>query len=141
VIDRDRIERLLGHAEGCVADLRRLADPDRVANDVVHQRFVLHSFQIAIQALIDVASHIVSGERLGEPETNQDLVDRLVAHGWLPADSQRPMHEMIGFRNLLVHGYARIDPEAVKAILRTRLGDFDAIVEAVRRKVSCVPPG
>jgi uncharacterized protein YutE (UPF0331/DUF86 family) len=34
---------------------------------VRERRFVEHTIQIAIQAALDVASHIISDERLGEP--------------------------------------------------------------------------
>ena len=54
--------------------------------NVREARFVLHTLQIAIQAALDVASHIVSDERLGEPETNRELFDRLAQHGWLSVD-------------------------------------------------------
>jgi uncharacterized protein YutE (UPF0331/DUF86 family) len=47
-----------------VADLRRLARPDLLSQDVREERFVEHTLQIAIQAALDVASHIVSDKRL-----------------------------------------------------------------------------
>ena len=48
-------------------------DPVPIPRDVREARFVLHTLQIAIQAALDVASHIVSDERLEEPETNREL--------------------------------------------------------------------
>src|SRR4051812_12224986 len=45
--------------------------------DARERRFVEHTLQIAIQAMRDVASHIVSDERLGEPRTNQELLELL----------------------------------------------------------------
>jgi hypothetical protein len=53
--------------------LRRLARPAEIAHDLREQRFVEHTLQIAIQAALDVASHIVSDQRLGEPRTNREL--------------------------------------------------------------------
>ncbi len=44
-----------------------------MASDLREQRFVEHTLQIAIQAALDVASHIVSDRRLGEPRTNREL--------------------------------------------------------------------
>ena len=63
--------------ESCVSDLRRLAQPEALATDVREQRFVEHTLQLAIQAALDVASHIVSDRRLGEPRTNRELFDLL----------------------------------------------------------------
>jgi uncharacterized protein YutE (UPF0331/DUF86 family) len=59
-----------------------LPDSDRRDSGVVG-KVVEHTLQIAIQAALDVASHIVADERLGEPETNRELLDRLSADGWL----------------------------------------------------------
>ena len=39
---------------------------------------------------------------------------------------------MAGFRNLIVHDYAKIDDEIVYGILKKRLGDFDAYAETIR---------
>jgi uncharacterized protein YutE (UPF0331/DUF86 family) len=40
---------------------------------------------------------------------------------------------MSGFRNLIVHEYARIDPTMVVPVLRERLGDFVAFKAAILR--------
>jgi len=58
-----------------------------------------------------VASHIVSDERLGEPETNRELFDHLAQHGWLPAELAATMGRMAGFRNIVVHGYGGVNLE------------------------------
>lgn len=39
---------------------------------------------------------------------------------------------MARFRNLIVHDYARIDDARVYAILKKRLGDFDAFARAIQ---------
>jgi hypothetical protein len=63
--DPDLIEKKLAQIETYIADLRRLARPE-LDRDVREERFVEHTLQLAIQAALDVASHIVSDERLGE---------------------------------------------------------------------------
>ncbi len=67
------VAKKLALIESCLSDLRRLARPDTLMSDVREQRFVEHTLQIAIQAALDVASHIVSDRRLGEPRTNREL--------------------------------------------------------------------
>jgi hypothetical protein len=71
--DPDLVEKKLAFIESCVADLRRLAILDNLENDVKERRFVEHTLQLAIQACLDAASHVVSDDRLGEPHTNQEL--------------------------------------------------------------------
>jgi uncharacterized protein YutE (UPF0331/DUF86 family) len=71
VTDQDLIEKL-AFIETCVAELRRLAVPGSLETDVKERRFVEHTLQIAVQAALDAAAHIVSDERLGEPSTNHE---------------------------------------------------------------------
>jgi uncharacterized protein YutE (UPF0331/DUF86 family) len=77
--DPDLLAQKLAVIETCVQELHTLARPAEIVRDVRETRFVLHTLQIAIQAALDVASHIVSDERMGEPETNRELFDRLAS--------------------------------------------------------------
>ena len=99
VTDPDLLLQKLAFIETCVQELRTLARPADLGRDVREARFVLHTLQIAIQAAIDAASHIVSDERLGEPETNRELFDRLAQRGWLTIDLAETMGRMAGFRD------------------------------------------
>ena len=78
--DPDLLAKKLAFIETCVADLRRLAVVEDIEKDVKERRFVEHTLQLAIQACLDAASHIVSDDRLGEPQTNQELF-RLLLQG------------------------------------------------------------
>ncbi len=68
--DRALIEKKLASSVSAVSDLRRLARVDQLRHDVREERFIEHTLQIAMQAALDAASHIVSDESLGEPQTN-----------------------------------------------------------------------
>jgi uncharacterized protein YutE (UPF0331/DUF86 family) len=129
------VAKKLALIESCLADLDRLARPDALATDVREQRFVEHTLQVAIQAALDVASHIVSDRRLGEPRTNRELFDLLERDGWLEAPLAATLRNMAGFRNVLVHGYDDVDLAVVRDVLGNRLGDLAAFIAAVRRRL------
>ena len=133
--DQDLVAKRLAFIETCLSDLRQQARPDRLSADVRELRFVEHTLQIAIQAALDVASHIVSENRLGEPRTNRELFDLLGRHGWLPAPLVGILRDMGGFRNILVHGYAEVDVNVVCDVLDHHLPDFDAFVAAIRQRI------
>jgi uncharacterized protein YutE (UPF0331/DUF86 family) len=78
----------------------------------------------------------VSDESLGEPRTNRELVDRVQRGGWLEDDLAARLRNMIGFRNILVHGYETVDLAIVRDVVERRLGDFDEFVAVVRAKLS-----
>ena len=133
--DADLLAQKLAFIETCVQELRTLARPSEIVRDVREARFVLHTLQIAVQAALDVASHIVSDGRMGEPETNRELFDRLAQHGWLPHDLATTMGRMAGFRNSIVHGYGGVNLEIARDIVEHRLGDLEAFVAAIRGRL------
>lgn len=115
--DEELLRKRLAVVRTCVAELRRHARVDALSSDIKERRFAEHTLQIAIQAMQDVASHVVSAQRLGEPRTNAELFDLLRNEGWITADRTRVCRAMIGFRNVLVHGYTAVDED-----LAARLG-------------------
>lgn len=120
--------------ETCVQQLRSLARPEALRTDLREQRFVEHTLQIAIQAALDVASHVVSDDRLGEPETNRELFGLLVNAGRLSPSLASTLRDMAGFRNVVIHGYQDVDLGVVEDVLRNHLDDLLAFVTAIRRR-------
>jgi uncharacterized protein YutE (UPF0331/DUF86 family) len=132
VTDPELVAKKLALIETCVRELRSLARPEAMRHDVRERRFVEHTLQIAIQAALDVSSHIVSDERLGEPETNRALFDLLAGSGRLSAALAATLRDMAGFRNVIVHGYQDVDLGVVEDVLRNHLDDLIAFVAAIR---------
>jgi uncharacterized protein YutE (UPF0331/DUF86 family) len=135
VTDRDLIEKLLASIDTCVQELRTLARLDRIADDVRERRFVEHTLQIAIQAALDVASHIVSDERLGEPATSRELFELLAGSGWLDKALTHRLSRMVGMRNVLVHGYAKVDPTLLRDAVSHHLGDLLEFAARIRGRI------
>lgn len=133
--DPELIAKRLAYIETLLRELRQQGRPDRLADDVRERRFIEHTLQLAIQAALDVASHIVSDERLGEPRTNRELFDRMAEHGWIEEALREPLRRMAGFRNVLVHGYTDVDPSIVRDVVEHHLGELEAFVAAVRARL------
>lgn len=136
--DPELIAKKLGQIETCVRELRTLAQPSRVRQDIREQRFVEHTLQLAIQAALDVASHIVSDERLGEPRANRELFDLLERGGWVAPELAGTLRNMVGFRNVLVHGYDTVDLAVVEDVVQNRLGDLLEFVRVIRGRLPAV---
>ena len=134
--DPDLIAKKLAFIETRLRELSTLARLDRVREDVKEERFVEHTLQLAIQAALDVASHVVSDERLGEPNTNRELFDRLAAGGWISKELAAKLGDMAGFRNVLVHGYQDVNLDLVVDAAANRLQDLTAFVTAVRKRLT-----
>jgi uncharacterized protein YutE (UPF0331/DUF86 family) len=133
--DRPLIEKRLAIIDTCLADLRRLARVDRIESDIRERRFVEHTLQVAIQAALDVSSHIVSDRRLGEPATNRESFLLLERDGWIPPDLRGRLADMAGFRNVLVHGYDDVDLEIVRDVVTNHLDDLAGFAACIRQQL------
>jgi uncharacterized protein YutE (UPF0331/DUF86 family) len=80
----------------------------------------------------------MSDERLGEPRTSRELFDLLERSGWVPAPLAATLRNMVGFRNVLVHGYDDVDVAIVRDVVEHRLGDLIQYVAIVRSRLG--PP-
>lgn len=85
----------------------------------------------AIQAALDIASHVVSARHLGEPETNRALFDLLRREKLVSQDLADALHAMAGFRNVLVHGYAEVELRVVHDILENHFDDLLSSAEQI----------
>lgn len=133
--DAGLVRKKLAAIETYLSDLRSQADLARLESDLKEQRFVLLTLQLALQAAIDVASHIVSDDRLGEPGTHRELFTLLERDGWVEPDLAGRLRDMASFRNVLVHGYATVDLAIVEDVVRHHLSDFEVFVAAVRARL------
>jgi len=137
--DDDLVAKKLAFIETCVRELRTLARPNLISTDVREERFVEHTLQLAIQAVLDVASHIVSDDRLGEPKTNHELFDLLMGAGFIEEAQRVTLRRMTGFRNLIVHGYMAVDVAIVEDVVNNHLDDLLSFVSAIRARLPPVP--
>lgn len=133
--DPELIAKKLAFVETCVRELRTLGRPAEIEHDLREERFAEHTLQIALQAVLDVASHIVSDERLGEPATQRQMIALLQQAGWLEASLAAKLADAAGFRNVLVHGYTAVDPARVRDVVENHLDDLLAFCAAVRRRL------
>jgi uncharacterized protein YutE (UPF0331/DUF86 family) len=130
------VSRKLTLIETTVTELRTLGRPAEIPRDSREQRYTERMLQIAIQAALDVAAHIISDNSLGDPSTNRELFEILVRFGWLPAELINPLSQMVGLRNILVHGYETVNPKMLGDIVTGDLDDLLAFVRAIRERLA-----
>lgn len=133
--DPELIAKKLALIETCVRELRTMARPETLAEDIREQRFVERTLQIAIQAALDAASHIVADERLGEPSTYRQLFELLEKADYISLELSTELEKMAGFRNVLVHGYDSVDLAIVKDIVENRLDDLEQFAKLIRDRL------
>ena len=101
-----------------------LANPERYGSA---ERFL----QLAIEALLDVGSHVIAELELGTIETYGDIPRILAENGYVDPELAERWTRMIGFRNILVHEYLDVDRGIVYEVLQHQLGDLRALKQAL----------
>jgi uncharacterized protein YutE (UPF0331/DUF86 family) len=135
--NRDLMEKRLAFIERCLHELRTLVQPARIESDIAQQRLAERELQLAIQAALDAASHIVSDERLAEPNSNAELFEALVKHGVIGAELGALLVQAAKFRNVLVHAYVEVDPAIVRDVVENHLAELEQFVAAIRGYLGC----
>lgn len=115
MVDVERLLALLARVTSRLAilDGYAVADREPLLADRVRLGDLKYTFQTAIEATIDAAHHVVADQGLGVPATNAAAFDALARAGLLDRDLATVMAGAVGFRNVLVHGYAEVDDELV----------------------------
>jgi uncharacterized protein YutE (UPF0331/DUF86 family) len=113
------IDRCLRAIRDYIAgDLNRLHEP------IVLDAVVLN-LQRACEQAIDAACREVSRLGLGVPADSADAFSLLQRERLLSPPLGERMRRMVGFRNVAVHEYRRLDPAVVRTVVEHRLGDFE----------------
>ncbi|MBC7106018.1 MAG: DUF86 domain-containing protein, partial [Firmicutes bacterium] len=83
-------------------------------------------------ACLDIGNHVIADLNLREPADYKDVMAVLTEAGYLPPAKLTDFKKMAQFRNVIVHDYARIDPEILYAILQKNTGDLRLFARAIR---------
>jgi uncharacterized protein YutE (UPF0331/DUF86 family) len=83
--------------------------------------------QMAIESVNDIASHIIAAKNLGPIEQYRDIPAIFSTEGHIDKKLEEKWIRMIGFRNILVHGYVEIDRSKVFHILQNSLDDLASL--------------
>jgi uncharacterized protein YutE (UPF0331/DUF86 family) len=86
------------------------------------------NLQLAIGATADIGNFIIRRKGFDTPQSYQDIFRILCEKQVLPSEMKESLMQMARFRNLLVHGYARIDKRNVRTVIETSLGQLKETV-------------
>ena len=89
------------------------------------------NLQVAIETCLDIGKIIISSEGLKEPKDNKGVFVVLAEAGFLSSENLTFMVPMAGTRNILVHGYDKVDDSVIYGILRTHLDDFNTFLKEI----------
>jgi uncharacterized protein YutE (UPF0331/DUF86 family) len=110
-------------------------DLETFLKDIDRQESLLFNIQMGIQNCIDIAAHIISDEGLGVPGSTNDMFYLLEENGYLNSEITEKMVKAVGFRNLIVHEYAKIELKQVFEIAQEDINDLNEYLMSIFDKL------
>jgi uncharacterized protein YutE (UPF0331/DUF86 family) len=109
--------------------LARIASktPDSVEalqRDLDLQDIIALNLERAVQVCVDIAAHILAEFSTPAPATMAESFERLRDLGVISEQTAMRIKKAVGFRNISVHEYQKIDWKIVYRIITEHLDDF-----------------
>jgi uncharacterized protein YutE (UPF0331/DUF86 family) len=121
---QERVRRLSGFKKlAFAAYLKNLTVKDAVERNI----------EVAIQACIDIARIIIKREGFREPEDNKGVFVVLSENSIISENSLKFLIPMAGTRNVLVHGYEKIDDTIIFGVIKKHLADFNSFLKEIEK--------
>lgn len=102
--------------------------------DLMRQDAIILNLQRACEASIDFALRLIAIERLGLPQDSRGAFAILEKEGWLSPTLCLKLQRMVGFRNIAVHDYQKVNLDVLRSILERHLADFEALLKEITTK-------
>ncbi|MBT9135425.1 MAG: hypothetical protein DDT34_00480 [Firmicutes bacterium] len=127
MVEKAVVTKLLVQLEEYLRDLDEVklsySLQDYKENKII-RRYTERTLQVAIEACLDLASHIISYSGFREPLDNKDCFQVLLENKLIPLELAESLKRMAQFRNVVVHDYIRINPEIVYSIVQVNIPDI-----------------
>jgi len=92
-------------------------------------------FYTLIQGLLDLAGKLIAKRGFRKPKSYADYIYVLAENDIIPKEKVKDLIEMAKFRNVLAHGYASLNLDAVYDFLQNYLGDAEFLLKILIREL------
>jgi uncharacterized protein YutE (UPF0331/DUF86 family) len=112
--------------ERCIAQIRKyyaLESDKPFAEDYLRQDSIGMNLQRICELAIDIANYLIKSKKLGLPQDSADAFALLHRAGLISAGMVENMKGMVGFRNVLIHEYKKLDVAIMVDVVEHHLND------------------
>ena len=109
----------------CIGRVKEEYDcnPKNLENNTKQDSITLN-IQRACEAIIDLGMHVIAERSLGIPQTSRDTFEILQNNKIINHEMSERLKAMIGFRNIAIHNYQKINLKIIQAIIEKDLEDL-----------------
>lgn len=133
LLDKDRLLEKMDELEKYLRELDEYLpeEEEDYLNSGLRKRACERAFQLASEDLLDICNLIISEKGFGIPTDSKDCIRKLAENGVISEPLSTRLEELIGFRNLLVHQYGRVDDSKAYSFLKEDSKDFYEFIESI----------
>lgn len=134
-LDRNSLQSKIARIRKNVKELKKLAalPYQKYVDDFRNTSLAERLLHVTIQAMLDIGSHIIAEESLGEPLEYRDIFILLSKGKILSKKCETRFVNLAGLRNRIVHLYDDIDHKLLHKALKTEIKDFETFVKAIEK--------
>ncbi|HAR62882.1 MAG: transcriptional regulator [Candidatus Margulisiibacteriota bacterium] len=133
MVDNDVLLSKIDSIYRCLERIHEVTgdDPTKLSDFTIQDVFVLN-LQRTIQLSLDIANHIIAESNWQLPDTMKASIEILHDHKVINENLKSKLIKMVGFRNISIHEYQRLDIEILKSILSNNLGDITDFLKIIK---------
>lgn len=113
-----------------------LRDLQQHSFEEIEKNYVLRGaveryLQISLECMLDIGEIIISMEKIKRPQSYKEIFRTLGENGILPEAFARKIEPAAGFRNILVHMYAKVEMSRLYENLQNGVEDMEVFIEYI----------
>jgi uncharacterized protein YutE (UPF0331/DUF86 family) len=134
-IDVEKIQQKIIFMQDSLHKLRQLQkiSQDDFVEDFRNADSAKYLLQVTIEAMLDIANHIIARNRWGKPETNKQTFEILSQQEIISVEDINIFFSMTKFRNRIVHMYFTVDDQVIYEITQHNLEDFSRYIQLISK--------
>ena len=132
-MNRDVVLQKVESLERCLRRVEQKTPPtlEQLQADLDAQDIVILNLERAVQLSVDLAMMILAEKSAPVPATMAEAFEQLAAERVIDPELASSMSKAVGFRNIAVQAYRRIDWAVVWSITQDRLEVFRIFASAI----------
>jgi len=126
MLNKELVQRKINNIENYIKEIEPLLalEAEEIVRDVLKLRTIERNFQLIVDTMLDINTHIISAENLKAPETLQETFLILGEGGVLPLEFVKKIAPVVGLRNIVVHEYEKVDNEKMMRDVKNGASQF-----------------
>jgi uncharacterized protein YutE (UPF0331/DUF86 family) len=132
-MDRSIFDRKFESLRKCLLRVQSKvpATAEELDKDIDLQDIVSVNLERSVQLSVDIASQVLAHLESPVPDTLASSFDALANESVLSKELAERMRKAVGFRNIVVHEYNRVDWKIVHSLATKNIYDFKEFIKSI----------